>query len=300
MLEARSNKHGITVNRARRIIVLCLVVVLNTSADMIVDLGSARDFMFLDISRNPATDALISKGMFNGDIGWSGGSGTQLMLKQSTVGGDLYHAADSSLSIRRGAELTGTEYAAADMAGFIADVEAAVANFATLTQDIDLGAVRQTGSLTINRTDAYTVVDMSEFRLSSGTLTLNGEAGDIFYIRVRDVFELINVDVVVNGTDASRVFFIYDGTDDVEFKRGDFLGNIVAPNAAVLMSSLNQFDGSVISGNGFDVSGSSKTGVYEHVVAIPEATVLGLVTVVGGAALFIHRFFRCRKVGSGT
>jgi hypothetical protein len=184
------------------------------------------------------------------------------------------------------------------MSRFIADVNAAVARFGLLTQDIDLGAVNQPGWLTIGRTDKYTVIDMSEFRITSGTLTLDGEADDIFYIRIRDAFELNNVDVVVNGTDASRVFFIYEGSGDLEFNRGGFSGNIISPNATVLMSGISRFEGSVISGDGFSVAGSNKRVEFEHVPTIPEATALSMVAIASATAIFIRRFFKLSAIES--
>lgn len=298
MGEIGANNSGVSGDRSKRIIMLCLLVVLNTSADMIVDLGSARDFMFLDINTESSNDALISDGIFEGDIGWSGGLGTMLKLRKAKLSGDIYRTEDSLLRFKRGGKLLGTDYSDATMSGFITDVDEAVARFGSLTQDIDLGDIKQRGGLTIDRTDKYTVVDMNTFKLSSGTLTLNGQANDIFYIRVRDVFELNNVDVVVNGTDSSRVFFIFDGTEQLEFKRGDFYGNIIAPNASVLLANVEGFDGSVISGDGFKVSGAKKKQVFKHSEAIPESTVLGLVSTVGCAAIFIHRFFKFRRVNS--
>ncbi len=164
-------------------IALCLLLALNAPADFIVDLGSASDFLFLDIGIDPSVKSLIEKGMFTGDIGWSGGTGTKIKLRDSTLDGDIYRAAGSSLDSKRSSILLGADYSDTDMSNFIADVDAAVARFGALTQDIDLGSIDQSVGLTIDRTDEYTVVDMSVFKMSSGTLTLNGEADDIFYIR---------------------------------------------------------------------------------------------------------------------
>ncbi len=262
---------------------------------MLVDLGSARDFAFLDINSNPAYDALIKKGTFTGDIGWSGGSGTRITLKKATLTGDLYRAAGSSLKAKKGSALLGTDYPTADLSRFIADVDAAVAQFGSLTQDIDLGDIDQSGGLTLERTDKYTVIDMTTFKLSSGTLTLNGQADDIFYIRVGDIFELNSVDVVVNGTDSSRVFFIYDGDSDLIYDGGDFLGNIIAPNAAVQFSKIDSFSGSVISGGGFSFVGASTDTVFEHTVAIPEPTAMSLIGLFSGVLLYVRRIFRRKK-----
>jgi hypothetical protein len=297
MVEDRASNTGASGQRDWRIVLMCLFMALSTSADVIVDLGSARDFMFLDINPDPVVDAVISKAVISGDIGWSGGADTEVALLRATLGGDLYRAADSALRLKK-AEIIGTDYPAADMSRFIADVNAAVARFGLLTQDIDLGAVDQQGGLTIGRTDKYTVIDMSEFKITSGTLTLDGEADDIFYIRIRDAFELNNVDVVVNGTDASRVFFIYEGSDDLEFNRGGFSGNIIAPNATVLMSGIRRFEGSVISGDGFSVAGSNKRVEFEHVPTIPEATALSMVAIASATAIFIRRFFKLSTIES--
>ena len=125
-------------------------------------------------------------------------------------------------------------------------------------------------------------VDIYSLKLSSGTLTLNGQADDIFYIRVSNVFDLSNVDIVVNGTDASRVFFIYDGDSDFTYDGGDFLGTVVAPNAAVTLSKLTSFGGSVISGNGFTISGKTRNTVIAPPPSVPEPAVSGLIALVGG------------------
>ena len=299
-METGAKNCGIAGNSTRCMIALCLLLALNAPADFIVDLGSASDFLFLDIGIDPSVKSLIEKGMFTGDIGWSGGTGTKIKLRDSTLDGDIYRAAGSSLDSKRSSILLGADYSDTDMSNFIADVDAAVARFGALTQDIDLGSIDQSVGLTIDRTDEYTVVDMSVFKMSSGTLTLNGEADDIFYIRVSDIFELSNVDVVVNGTDSSRVFFIYDGIRNLTYNQGDMLGNIIAPNAAVLLSKTDGFSGSVISGNGFSVTGASKNTAFHHIEAVPETTVLGLVALVGGGALFIHRIFRCRNISSSS
>jgi len=295
-MESGAINGRIAGSSTRCIIVLCLLLALNALADFIVDFGSATDFAFLDIGTDPNNPGFLGKGSFTGDIGWVGGAGTKFDLK-STLTGDLYRAAGSSLKLK-GGKLLGMDYSDYDMSGFIADVDAAVARFGLFAQDIDLGSIDQSGGLTIDRTDEYTVVDMSVFKLSSGTLTLNGQADDIFYIRVSDIFELSNVDVVVNGTDASRVFFIYDGTSDLIYDQGEVLGSIIAPNAAVLLSKIDGFSGSVISGNGFSVTGANNKTAFTHTEAVPESTVLALVTLIGGGAIFVHRIFKCRKISS--
>lgn len=297
-METRETNGRIAGNSIRCVIVLCLLIALNALADFIIDFGSASDFAFLDIGTDPSNPGFLGKGSFTGDIGWAGGFGTKFDLK-STLTGDLYRAEGSSLKLK-GGKLLGADYSDYDMSSFIADVDAAVARFGLFAQDIDLGSIDQSGGLTIDRTDEYTVVDMSVFKLSSGTLTLNGQADDIFYIRVSDIFELSNVDVVVNGTDASRVFFIYDGTSDLIYDQGEVLGNIIAPNAAVLLSKIDGFSGSVISGNGFSVTGANNKTAFSHIEAVPESTVLGLVTLIGGCSIFIHRIFRCRNISSSS
>ena len=295
-----NRKRGIKGTLARLCIVSLSLFSLNARADLIVDLGSAADFMFLDISENPAMDAVFDSGVFTGRIGWSGGSGTQVTLNnKAAVTGDIYLAEGATLKLAKKTKFSGVEYASTDMSGFIIDVNKAVDQFGTLTQDIDLGTIDQQGGLTIDRTDAYTVVDMDTFKLSSGTLTLNGEVDDIFYIRVSDAFQLNNVDVVVNGTDSSRVFFIYDGTGDFEFSGGDFAGNIIAPNASVVMDRVAGFDGTLISGNGFSVKGLNKKTTFDYTAPIPEATALSLVTLFGCGAILTHRFFRFRKINPG-
>ena len=298
MGEYSTTNRGSSGSRTQRIFILCLLVVLNASADYIVDLGAARDFLFLDTSAVPSVMMNLSKGMYEGDVGLTGGPGSEIDLK-ATLTGNIYRTPDSLLQMKKksGGHI-GMDYADADMSRFIEAVDIAVAKFGMLNQDLDMGAVDQAGGLVLDRTDAYTVIDMSSLKLSSGTLTLNGEANDIFYIRIRDLFELSNVDVVVNGTDASRVFFIYDGSQDLSFSGGSVMGNIIAPNAAVLLSGISGLDGSVISGGGLAVKGARQDLVFEHTAAIPESTVFGLIAVAGGGAIMIHRFFRLRKVGS--
>jgi hypothetical protein len=295
IMEIQARKIVMMGSRSSRIALLCSLLVLNAAADYIVDLGSASDFLFLDIGTDPSHGALLGKGAFTGDIGWSGSKGTTITMRGS-LDGNLYRAPGSSLKDSRGL-LLGTDNSDYDMSSFIADVDAAVARFGMLAQDIDLGNVDQSGALTLNRTDKYTVVDMSTFRMSSGTLTLNGQADDIFYIRVRDIFELSNVDIVINGTDSSRVFFIYDGTSDLSYDGGSILGNIIAPNAAVTLSKIDGFSGSVISGDGFTVSGSTKKMIF-NTEAVPESTALALIAMAGGSAIFLHRIFKWRNINS--
>jgi len=285
-------------NFARCLAVLSSLLVLNALADLVVDLGLAKDFAFLDISSDPSVDALLKKGVFTGDIGWSGSNGRSIDIK-GTLDGDIYRTAGSFLSIKD-TKFLGTDYPATDMSGFISDVDAVVAQFGSFSQDIDLGNVDQSVDLTIDRTDEYTVVDMSIFRLSSGTLTINGQADDIFYIRISDIFELSSVDIVVNGTDASRVFFIYDGTDDLKYDEGDVLGNIIAPNASVLLTKIDSFSGSVVSGDGFSIDGRNQNTVFNHAVAIPESTVLGLIGLFGVGAIFVCRIFRLKRLNSSA
>ncbi len=289
-METRATSCEIVGKFARHIIVLCSLLALNAVADFIVDLGSAKDFMFLDINGTPTGDARVGKGMFSGDIGWSGATGTKIKLwKQSTLNGDIYRLADSSLKLK--GTFLGMDNTVPSMQDFMDDVDTAVAQFGYFDQDIDLGSIDQTGGLTIDRTDAYTVVDMDSLKMSSGTLTLNGQADDIFYIRVGNVFDLHNVDVVVNGTDSSRVFFIYEGSSDLRFDEGEFLGNIIAPNATVILSKIDYFSGSVISGDGFFVTGSTKDTVFEHTVAVPEPAVWILISLFGGGVIYLRRLF---------
>jgi hypothetical protein len=298
MGEQRTTAKGYFGNSTQRVLILCLLVVLNASADYIVDLGAARDFLFLDVSPEANVRMEISKGFYEGRTGLAGGINSQFDLR-ATLSGDIYRTADSLLKIKRkGGEHIGLDYAGSDMTAFVEAVDTAVAQFGLLNQDLDLGAVDQLGGLTLNRTDAYTVVDMSSLKLSSGSLTINGEADDIFYIRVRDMFELSSVDVVVNGTDASRVFFIYEGTNDLFFGEGALRGNLVAPNAAVLLTAVQGFEGSVISGGGLRVRGSGQGITFQHTAAIPESTVFGLIAVAGGGAILIHRFFKVRQVAA--
>jgi len=287
-------------NFARCIIVLCSLLAFNAPADLIVDLGSAKDFMFLDIGSDPSRNALLAKGRFGGDIGWSGGTGTKIKLRKGVLSGDIYRAADSTLKIKKGGEHLGTDHPAADMSRFIADVDAAVARFGTLNQDMDLGSIHQSGGLTIDRTDEYTVVDVDSFSLFNGTLTLNGQVDDVFYIRISNAFDLFNVDVNVVGTDPSRVFFIYGGTNDLTYGKGSFLGNIIAPNAAVLLSDIEGFSGSVISGDGFSVTGKYKDTAFDHTVAIPEPAVLSMVGLFAGGVLFLRRIFWNKVVKSNA
>lgn len=291
-MEIRVANGGRAGNFARCVIVLCSLLALNTSADLIVDLGLAKGFTFLDIGLNPANNMLIKKGKFSGNVGWAGGAGTKIELS-GTLDGDIYRTAGSSLKIK-GGTLLGTDNEVSSMQKYIDAVDFAVAQFGSLTQDIYLGSIDQSGGLTIDRTDEYTVVDIDSLKLSSGTLTINGQADDIFYIRVSNMFDLSNVDIVVNGTDASRVFFIYDGDSDFTYDGGDFLGTIVAPNAAVTLSKLTSFGGSVISGNGFSISGKTANTV------VPEPAVLSLIGLLGGGMIYFHRIFRCRKLDSSA
>ncbi len=290
-MEIRATNYGMKRRFSQRMVVLCLLLVLNATADLIVDLGLAKDFMFLDIGSDPSRNAVLAKGRFGGDIGWSGGEGTKITLRKGLLSGDVYRAPDSSFRFRSRYRFLGTDHPDTDMSNFIADVDAAVARFGTLDQDIDLGSIHQRGGLTIDRTDKYTVVDVDSLKLFNGTLTINGQVDDIFYIRVRDAFELFNVDVNVVGTDASRVFFIYGGTDDLTYGRGDFVGNIVAPNATVRLSKIEGFSGSVISGDGFSVTGKCKNTEFDHTVAIPEPAVLSMVGLFAGGVLFLRRIF---------
>lgn len=283
--------HGIEGNLARCIIASGLMLVLNVAADLIVDLGSAKDFMFLDIGSDPSRDAILAGGHFNGDIGWSGGFGTGLNLARSTLDGDVYRSSGSYLGIRRGGYLLGTDHPAVDMSNFIEDVDAAVARFGLLSQDMDLGSIHQCGGFSIDRTDKYTVVDIDSLKLSNGTLTINGQMDDVFYIRINNAFDLFNVDVNVVGTDPSRVFFIYGGTNDLKYGSGDFLGNIVAPNAKVFLSKIEGFDGSMVSGDGFLVTGECGGAVFKHTEAIPEPAVAGMVGLFVGGMLFLRRMF---------
>jgi len=280
-------------------IVLYLLLALNAPADLIVDFGSAKDFTFLDVGLNPGNNLLIQKGTFSGNVGWAGGAGTRIDLN-ATLDGDLYHTAGPTVRYRRGGTLLGADLEVSSMQGFIDDVDFAVAQFGSFTRDIYLGSIDQTGGLTIDRTDEYTVVDLDSFSMSSGTLTLNGQADDVFYIRVSDVFELSNVDVVVNGTDASRVFFIYDGTSDLTFEGGGFQGNIIAPDAAVLLTKIEGFSGSVISGNGFTVSGKTKNIVIAPPPPVPEPAVLSLIGLFGGGGIFVRRIFKCRTFSASA
>lgn len=282
-----------TGNFARCVIVLCSLVAWNTSADLIVDLGSAKNFTFLDIGIHPSNNMLIKKGTFRGNVGWAGGAGTKIELK-GTLNGDIYRTAGSSIKFK-GGRLQGTDNEVSSMQNFIDDVDFAVAQFASLSQDIYLGDIDQSGGLTIDRTDESTVVDIDSLKLSSGTLTLNGQADDIFYIRVSNIFDLSNVDIVVNGTDASRVFFIYDGDSDLTYDRGDFLGTIVAPNAAVTLSRLDSFAGSVISGNGFSISGKTRNTVF-----VPEPAVLSLIGLFGVGMVSVRRIFKDKSPNYGT
>ena len=228
---------------------------------------------------------LFKKGRFKGNVGWAGGARTKIELKNATLDGDIYRTVGSSLKLK-GSTLQGTDNEVSSMQEYIDAVDFAVAQFGSLTQDIYLGDIDQSGGLTIDRTDEYTVVDIDSLKLSSGTLTLNGQADDIFYIRVSDLFELSNVDVVVNGTDASRVFFIYDGTSDLIYDQGEVLGNIIAPNAAVLLSKIEGFSGSVISGNGLSISGKTPN------VVVPEPAVLSLIGLFGGGMISLRRIFK--------
>lgn len=277
---------------AHCIMVGSLFLALSASADLIVDLGSAKDITFLDVGIDSSNNLLIQKGTFTGNVGWASGTGTRIDV-YGTLDGDIYHKTGSTVKYSRGGRLLGAEIEMDSMQNFIDDVDAAVAQFASFNRDIYLGNIQQTGNLTIDRTDEFTVVDLDALQLSSGTLTLNGQADDIFYIRVSDLFDLSNVDVVINGTDASRVFFIYTGSSDFTFDGGDFQGNIIAPEAAVVLSKVESFGGSVISGNGFSISGKSKNVVFTPPpAAVPEASVISLITLAGGGSILIRRSFK--------
>ena len=54
----QSKKRGVIREAAGLCIAVCCLFTLHTRADLIVDLGSAADFMFLDISENQAMDAM--------------------------------------------------------------------------------------------------------------------------------------------------------------------------------------------------------------------------------------------------
>lgn len=291
MLGNGDTYYGLAGNLARCVIALVLMLVLNVAADLIVDLGSAKDFMFLDIGRNPSRDAFLANGQFNGDIGWSGGIGTGLNLARSTLDGDIYRSSGSYLGVRRGGHLLGSDHPAVDMSNFIEDVDAAVARFGIFSQDMDLGNVFQHGDFTIDRTDKYTVVDIDSLKLFNGTLTLNGQPDDIFYIRINNAFDLFNVDVNIVGTDPSRVFFIYGGMNALKYKHGAFRGNIVAPNAKVFLSKIEGFDGSMVSGDGLFVEGKDSHVVFEYTKAIPEPAVAGMIGLFAGGVLFLRRIF---------
>ena len=46
------------------------------------------------------------------------------------------------------------------------------------------------------------------------------------------------------------------------------------------------------------MTGSNKRDTFEHVIAIPESSVLGLVVAISCSGIFIHRFFKFRQVNA--
>jgi hypothetical protein len=163
-----------------------------------------------DFNEGPGNDGVLSPyskfGYYEGNIGWSATNGKKLSIKDADLVGDIYRACDSDYE--NNGTLTGTDYDSVDLDAYISDGLSIIAQFEALSSSQSYQKIDSKDyTFTATEGSDVTVIDIEELKVC-GTLTLEGDDNDVFYIRVTDLFSLSDVSMALIGTDASRVFFL--------------------------------------------------------------------------------------------
>ncbi|MGE5621137.1 MAG: SdrD B-like domain-containing protein [archaeon] len=124
-------------------------------------------------------------------------------------------------------------------------------NFAAMTPDVTYGSV--TSSMTINRTDNVTVVQMGSLNYNSQTLTLAGQAGqdDAFVINVLGNFTFADSKIQLVNVRPERVVFNFPNASSIDLYKATnvFYGTILAPTGSVIYHNPATFEGAIIAKN---------------------------------------------------
>lgn len=192
---------------------------------------------------------------------------------------DLHHDPGTSLTISGGSLVLGTIDGNVDTQAIDDDAHQARDAIEALLATQSVLSLGNGDSLT--GSGGVNVIDVSgDLSLSGGgTVTLNGSASDLFYIRVSGAITLTGgSEIVLNGIDASQVLWDLIGTGEkVEFN-GDSAarGTFLAIDRDIVVSG-GTVEGALIS-NGSELKLQSGPDVH-HVGFVPEpgtASLLGL------------------------
>lgn len=292
-----------------RICALALSLVAVTSMSVagraqMLNLGAAAGYAGLELNAAPVTFTLSKfSSVVTGNVGVAA-NGVFNFSGGSEITGGIYGGTGASINLSGGSSATDgvhVPYAGIDQA--IQDARTAASFYAGLTPTTTLGSL---GAGTLVGSGGLNVFQINgDLALSQATsLTLSGNASDIFVFNITGQVNLSKANIILNGVSADAVLFNLLGTGQKVLSTGhsNTAGVFLAADGAI------QIDGGVHTAN--FIAGDSliwQSGVnitqatsLQPVVPVPEAATIATLSLTGGFVAFMAFMQRRRRVIAGV
>ena len=182
-------------------------------------------------------------------------------------------------------------YVTADLSSAISSALSEASTLKGLTATQTFGTLP--GGFSITGNGGVNVVDVAGINMSSGALTLSGNANDIFIINVSGDFKSSNSDMVLSGgVTANHVLFNITGNVAITGGGGNnFYGTILAPSSDVSVHDKN-LTGEIIGNTIEDTSGFTVTGTPAVPLPAPLVASAALMALLGLGYLGQHYWIK--------
>jgi SdrD B-like protein len=205
-------------------------------------LGSASSFGLMAF--NGGSLSMVGQSSVIGDVGV--GNNVSMTGRNSTITGTLFAANNARLSLANTFSVSGG-VVRQDMSAAINDAVAASNALANLAPTQNLNDVKN--SLTLNGNGGMNVVRMKSLSYQNDTLTLSGNAMDVFVVNVRGNFTFRSSHIVLQGgVTADHVIFNFTSNNaSVLFRNAnsDVVGTFLNTRGSVDYQNAAHFQGAI-------------------------------------------------------